>query len=285
MGTIEKRQDFVLLVTSKLGNLNGDPNGNRPRTTDSDYGMVTDVCIKRKIRNRLQEEGYEIFVQAEDRPGFDGCKSLQTRAETLRKAENCRDDVALKDAVINKYIDARLFGAVLAYGKVSIGIRGPVTIQTGVTVDPVNIIDLDITKSVNGVDADVGKVKTSDTMGGHKYATEFGLYVIRGSVNAYLAERVGLTDEDVDALKEAIVSMFVSDDSAARPAGTIKLVKAVWWEHDCKKGQYSPDVVFDSVKIVKKAGVSDPTSIDDYDVTIDDSYQVAGNVLKHVDLI
>ncbi|MDR1961839.1 MAG: type I-C CRISPR-associated protein Cas7/Csd2, partial [Gracilibacteraceae bacterium] len=152
------------------------------------------------------------------------------------------------------WFDVRAFGQVFAFGgkdddgAVSIGIRGPVTIQSAVSIEPVDISSLQITKSVNletGSDPDK---KGSDTMG-MKHRVEFGVYVAYGSINCQLAEKTGFSDADADKLHEALKTMFVNDVSAARPDGSMEIVKTVWWKHNCRSGQYSSAEVHRSLQV------------------------------------
>ena len=153
------RKDFLLVVAVKGANPNGDPaDGNRPRTDLEEYGIISSECIKRKIRNRLQDEGVKTFYQSEERFGFDGCKSLQERYETFKgKSDTKKTGKEIKEALLKEYEDIRMFGAVVAAKKnedeqagESIGIRGPVTVHEAFSVNPISITDLQITKSMNG---------------------------------------------------------------------------------------------------------------------------------------
>lgn len=156
MSALENKIDFVALVAVHMANSNGDPlNGNRPRTDYNGFGEISDVCIKRKLRNRMQDLGQAIFVQSADRCD-DGCDSLSTRAATALKGIKGRDEYAAKACQL--WMDVRSFGQVFAFsagkndkdGGVSVGVRGPVSIHQAVSVSPVEIVSMQITKSVNG---------------------------------------------------------------------------------------------------------------------------------------
>ena len=185
--------DFSVIITATNANPNGDPlNGNRPREAFDGCGEISDVCIKRKIRNRLQDMGEKIFVQSDDRCD-DGCDSLHARVsqnekiKAISKGKNT-DRSAFAAAACEEWIDVRSFGQVFAFkgDAVSVGVRGPVSIQQAVSVSPVDIVSMQITKSVNG---ESGKEsKASDTMG-MKHRVTFGLYVVHGSINCQLAEK------------------------------------------------------------------------------------------------
>lgn len=260
MTTLKNKIDFAIIFKVKNANPNGDPlGGNRPRTTSDGLGEVSDVCLKRKIRNRLQSVGEEIFIQM-DENNTDGKKSLSERFNdflvTLSKEEQkAKDIVATK--VCEKWIDVRSFGQVFAFKKgnntaeVSIGVRGPVTIQSAFSVEPVVIDSIQITKSVNSETTSDGK-KSSDTMG-MKHRVNKAIYVTYGSISPQLAEKTGFSDEDAIAIKKALTSLFEGDESSARPSGSVEVLKVVWFAHNNKSGQYSSAKVHKSV-IVNKDG-------------------------------
>ena len=220
MSEFTNKIDFAVLVTVRNANPNGDPlNGNRPREDYDGFGEISDVCVKRKIRNRLQDMGEEIFVQSNDRIQ-DGYKSLSERAkncEELAAALKEKNSESYAKAACEKWIDVRSFGQVFAFkdNNVSIGVRGPVSVHPGISVSPVDIVDLQITKSTNSEPSAEGK-KSSDTMG-MKHRVEFGLYVIKGSINHQLAEKTGFTDEDAEKIKDALKTLFENDCSARYP--------------------------------------------------------------------
>lgn len=274
MSTLQNKIDFAVIISASNANPNGDPlNGNRPRENFEGCGEISDVCLKRKIRNRLQDMGEKIFVQSDDRCD-DGCDSLLTRAknsEALKKVTNGkqtdRDEYA--KAACAEWIDVRSFGQVFAFkgDTVSVGVRGPVTIQQAVSVDPVDIVSMQITKSVNGESGKEGK--SADTMG-TKHRVEFGLYVAKGSINCQLAEKTGFTEEDAEKIKEALKTLFENDCSSARPEGSMEVCRLYWWKHDCKTPKNSSAKVHRSLKIKLKDGVDKARSFADYDVTLDE---------------
>lgn len=262
MSTLQNKIDFAVIFRVANANPNGDPlNGNRPRTDYSNYGEMSDVSIKRKIRDRLlerwvndgkQDDGNMIFVQSDDRRA-DDAKSLRARAEVGLGKELGSEKTA--ELACKKWLDVRAFGQLFALksnkkaGKknedgsdadgdtgVSIGIRGPVTVQSAFSVEPVDVTSLQITKSVSG-EGD-GTKRGSDTMG-MKHRVDHGIYVSFGSINPQLAEKTGFTGADADAIKCLLPKLFENDESAARPAGSMEVLKVIWWQHNCKSGQYS----------------------------------------------
>ena len=262
--SLTKKIDFALIIGVKNANPNGDPlNGNRPRTDFEGNGEITDVCLKRKIRDRLQEDGESIFVQSDEKKN-DGMTSLKNRAydenvglgkkafET-KKGENLESkrDATAKLAC-DKWFDVRAFGQVFAFKAddksadgVSIPIRGPVTIQSAFSLEPVDITSTQITKSVSG-EGD-GSKKGSDTMG-MKHRVDEGIYVTFGAITPQLAERTGFSDDDANKIKETLVKLFEGDASSARPEGSMQVKKVIWWEHNSKSGQYSSAKVHNSLR-------------------------------------
>lgn len=270
MSTFDKKIDFAVLVSVKNANSNGDPlNGNRPRTDYNGYGEISDVAIKRKIRNRMQDLGYSIFVQSDDRSD-DGAKTLKERAESLSGLKELKSADAFAELACKTWMDVRTFGQVFAFkkgfGVSSVGVRGPVSIHQAVSIDPVEINSMQITKSVSGEKAD-GKERGSDTMG-MKHFVRFGLYLLKGSINVQLAEKTGFSAEDAEVVKECLRTLFVNDASAARPDGSMEVVKLYWWQHDCKDGQYSSAKVHRLLNVKLKEGVLAPASADDYQIEL-----------------
>ncbi|WP_306569142.1 type I-C CRISPR-associated protein Cas7/Csd2 [Faecalispora jeddahensis] len=272
MKVLENKIDFVALISVTNANPNGDPlNGNRPRTTYTGNGEISDVCIKRKIRNRLQDMGESIFVQSDERRD-DGYGSLSERAGQTITSYSSKEDYAAQACA--KWFDVRAFGQVFAYKRskekdkdgVSVGVRGPVSIRQAVSVSPVDINSMQITKSVNSEPTEDGK-KSSDTMGS-KHMVEFGLYQIKGAINVQLAEKTGFTQEDADIIKECLRTLFINDSSSARPDGSMEVLRLYWWQHNNKIGQYSSAKVHDSVQVSLKEGVASPKSAEDYEITL-----------------
>lgn len=268
MSNLENKIDFVVLVKVVNANPNGDPlNGNRPRTTYAGNGEISDVCIKRKLRNRLQDMGENIFVQSSEKCE-DGLGSLSERASKNIITYSSNDDYA--EQACEKWIDVRAFGQVFAFKSkdkkenISVGVRGPVSIHQAISCSPVDINSMQITKSVNG---EPSEGKSSDTMG-TKHFVEFGLYKIKGSINVQLAEKTGFSEEDSEKLKEALRTLFVNDASAARPDGSMEVLTLYWWKHNNKIGQYSAAKVHNSLNITLKDNVQIPTSEEDYDISL-----------------
>ena len=257
MNPLQHKIDFAVILTVDHANPNGDPlNGNRPRVDYDGFGEITDVCLKRKLRDRLQEAGQSIFVQSDEKKQ-DGMTSLKNRAESAEyglgkdtfNVKKTPKDLAAKKAC-EKWFDVRTFGQLFAFGGdssgVSIPIRGPVTLQSAFSVEPVSVSSTQITKSVSG-EGD-GSKRGSDTMG-MKHRVDKGVYVFYGSMNPQLAERTGFSDEDAEIVKSLLPKLFENDASSARPEGSMAVNKVFWWKHNCKAGQYSSAKVHKSLRV------------------------------------
>lgn len=269
MGTLKEKIDFAVIVSVKNANPNGDPlNGNRPRVNYDGIGELSDVCIKRKIRNRWMDMNKKVFVQSDDNK-LDDYPSLRKRAEGEIPKEQWKNPKTFHKAVCEKWLDVCAFGQVFAYssdkkgGGVSVGIRGPVSIHPAFSVASVNdrISSTQITKSVSG-EGD-GMKKASDTMG-MKHRVDHGVYVTYGAINSQLASKTGFTDDDAKALKDALVTLFENDESSARPAGSMEVIGVVWWEQELNAKQFSSAVVHRSLTVKLTEGVSEPKTISDY---------------------
>ena len=257
MNPLQHKIELAVILTVDHANPNGDPlNGNRPRVDYDGFGEITDVCIKRKLRDRLQENGQSIFVQSDEKKQ-DGMTSLRNRAEspeyglgkeTFNEKKTPKDVAARK--ACEKWFDVRAFGQLFAFGGdaagVSIPIRGPVTVQSAFSIEPVSITSTQITKSVSG-EGD-GTKRSSDTMG-MKHRVDKGIYVFYGSMNPQLAERTGFSDDDAETIKSLLPKLFENDASSARPEGSMAVKKVFWWKHNCKSGQYSSAKVHKSLTV------------------------------------
>ena len=261
--TLSNKIDFAVIISVTRANPNGDPlNGNRPRQTYDGLGEISDVCLKRKIRNRLQDMGECIFVQSDDNRALgDEFRSLNDRFNAAKLADTRSDSC-------KKWFDVRAFGQVFAFKKkgagkkgkddenseenadaVSVGIRGPVTIQSAFSVEPITPDSLQITKSVN---LETNKTepdkKASDTMG-MKHRIDKGIYETYGAINTQLATKTGFSDIDAEQIKKALKSLFVNDVSSARPEGSMEVLKVIWWQHNSPSGQYSSAKVHRSLTV------------------------------------
>lgn len=270
MSILENKIDFAVVFSVKNANPNGDPlNGNRPRENYEGYGEVSDVCLKRKIRNRLLDMGESVFVQSDDK-NVDGYKSLQERASAAKELKEAgKDKDKYAQLACEKWIDVRAFGQVFAFkgdkngSGISVGVRGPVTIQTAVSVQPIDISSMQITKSVNG---ETKEKKSSDTMG-MKHRVDHAVYITYGSINQQLAEKTGFSEEDAELIKQSLITLFENDCSSARPDGSMEIMKVIWWKHSCASGQYSSAKVHRSLKVVPRT--ESAKEVGDYEIQVE----------------
>lgn len=269
---LNNRYDFIMLFDVENGNPNGDPDaGNTPRIdAESGYGFVTDVCLKRKIRNYVElvkdtEPGYNILVKSD--------KSLNTKfaeaydAAELKKGQKGKnpDDVqAARSFMCKNYYDVRMFGAVMSTGDNPCGIvRGPVQINFARSVSPINIQDITITRQARTTD---DRMETGSTEMGKKSIVPYALYRAEGYVSAALANKVtGLSENDLELLWTAIINMFEEDHSAAR--GKMCMRKLIVFKHDNILGNCPSHILFDKVKVEEIA--CPPRKFDDYKITVD----------------
>ena len=280
MKLLTNKIDFLALISVKNANPNGDPlSGNMPRVTYDGLGEISDVCIKRKIRNRWMDMGEQVFVQSDDKR-VDEFKSLRDRLSAQKDMMKVQKE-GKKDEFVRlaceKWLDVRGFGQVFAFtgkkkdeekdaGGISVGIRGPISIHPAFSVDSVTPTSIQITKSVNSeTDEKNPDKKRSDTMG-IKHRIDFGLYVLKGSINIQLAGKTGFSEEDAQKLKEAIRTLFVNDSSSARPDGSMQVHTLYWWKHNCAIGQYSAAKVHESIEIKRKDGIEEASSFEDYEI-------------------
>ena len=259
---LEHKIDFMVTVEVSGANANGDPlAGNMPRTNAANQGIISDVALKRKIRNRMQDMGHKIFVQANDRIE-DGLNSLEKRFKAQFTDKTSDDEI---NEIANQlWMDVRAFGQVFTYLKDrSFAIRGPVSISMAHSLEPIVISSLQITRSTNGVEPKKTGGRSSDTMG-TKHFVEYGVYVIKGSINAYFAEKTGFSDADAEVVKEALVSLFENDASSARPEGSMRVREVFWFTHSNKLGNVSSARVFDLLEFDKEK--QDKDSYEDYNL-------------------
>ena len=249
---LQNRIDFKGIIVAENCNPNGDPiSANNPRQDYEGYGEMSDVCLKRKIRNRFQDMGFEILYVSDDKAD-DGYHSIKQRVDAHKPLHDLLsskkgDMEDAKKLACEKWIDVRTFGMVIASKAItSLGVRGPVSITMAHSLEPVDIKWMQITKSLN---TEGPEGRESSTMGAKRMVAK-GVYVFTGSIYPQLAERTEYSEEDAELLKKALSTLFVNDASAARPSGSIDIDRLYWWKHNCRIGQYSPLKVFHSVEVL-----------------------------------
>lgn len=274
--------DFILTIVVNNANPNGDPlAGNMPRTNSKGFGEMSDVSIKRKIRNRMQDLGQDIFVQSRDRIK-DGHNSLEERY--LEHFKGVKDENKIEEEAMKKWLDVRTFGQVITYEKHSIGIRGPVSINIARSLDPIEINSIQITRSTNGMKPKGNNTRSSDTMG-TKHMVEFGTYVIYGSVNSFYAERTGFGEKDLEIFKESLRTLFINDASSARPEGSMEVKDIYWFIHSSKIGNVSSAKIKNLLQWDQSETMK--STYDDYNIHLNEEklkeYKKLGLQLEHIE--
>ncbi|MBQ2618947.1 MAG: type I-C CRISPR-associated protein Cas7/Csd2 [Oscillospiraceae bacterium] len=283
MESIKNRYEFVILFDVENGNPNGDPDaGNMPRIDpETGYGLVTDVCLKRKIRNYVEtvkedSKGYRIYVKDGvplNRSDREACDWVGVNADKL-KEEKKRDatlDEKLRDFMCANFFDIRCFGAVMTTfvkGALNCGqVRGPVQLGFSRSIDPILPQEVTITRTAITTEADAEK---KDTEMGRKYIVPYGLYRCEGYISANLARKTtGFSDEDLDLFWEAVINMFEHDHSAAR--GKMAVRELIVFRHESELGNAPAHKLFELVRVERKPGVSVPRSYADYEVTVEET--------------
>ncbi len=279
---IKNRYEFVLLFDVENGNPNGDPDaGNMPRVDpETGYGLVTDVCLKRKIRNYVETAkedvpGYRIYIKNGvplNTSDKEACAYVGVEADKLKDAKK-KDkhlDEKLRNFMCSNFYDIRTFGAVMTTfvtGALNCGqVRGPVQLGFARSVDPVLPQEITITRVAITTVADAEK---KDTEIGRKYIIPYGLYRVEGYVSANLARKTtGFSEEDLELLWTALLNMFENDHSAAR--GKMAVRELIIFKHNCELGCAPAHKLFDLVKVARKEGVTAARSYEDYTVTVEE---------------
>ena len=281
--TIKNRYEFVVLFDVENGNPNGDPDaGNMPRIDpESNFGLVTDVCLKRKIRNYVEtvkegEEGYGIYIR-EDVPlitsdkkalSYIGVEDLSDKGLKELKKNDPEADKKIRDFMCRNFFDIRTFGAVMTtFVKASLNcgqVRGPVQIGFARSIDPIVSQELTITRVAITTEEDSLNKKTEM---GRKNIVPYGLYRAEGFISANLARKVtGFSEEDLELLWEAIINMFEHDHSAAR--GKMAVRRLIVFKHSRELGDCPSYKLFDAVEVKRKEGVEFARQYSDYEIAI-----------------
>lgn len=268
---MKNRIDFVYMFDIVDGNPNGDPDaGNLPRMDpETGEGLVTDVCLKRKVRNYVMtakqgQEGYDIFIKEKSVLNKMIEKSYEDEAVKQAKGDKGKEVEAAGKVMCRKYYDIRTFGAVMTTGNKNAGqVRGPIQLTFARSVDPIAPAEHTITRMAVTNEKDVDKERTM----GRKATVPYGLYVTHGFISANLAKQTGFSEEDLNLLLEALRNMFDVDRSAAR--GMMSAQKLIVFRHESELGNAPANKLFDLVKVTRRPGVATPRSFADYEVTVD----------------
>lgn len=269
MSEIKNRIDFVYIFDVQDGNPNGDPDaGNLPRVdAETGMGLVTDVCLKRKVRNYVQvakdcAEGYDIFIKEKAVLN----KSIDA-AHDEESVKNAADKTsAARDVMCRKFFDIRTFGAVMSTGKNAGQVRGPIQLTFARSIDPIAAMEHSITRMAVATEKEAEKQGGDNRTMGRKATVPYGLYVCYGFISANLAKQTGFSEEDLALFWDALKNMFDVDRSAAR--GLMSAQKLIVFKHDSVLGNAPANKLFDLVKVEKQCDGA-PRKYGDYKVTID----------------
>ena len=272
---LENRYDFVMLFDVENGNPNGDPDaGNSPRVDpETGCGYITDVCIKRKIRNFVElykegEEGYNILIKPDRYLNAKFTEAYEEEGlKTKNKGKNPDDVKKARDYMCRNYFDVRAFGAVMSTGEDPCGIvRGPVQINFARSLSPVNIQDISITRQARTTEA---RTETGETEMGRKSIIPYALYRAEGYVSAAIANKITkLSEEDIELLWTAIINMFENDHSAAR--GKMCMRKLYIFKHSNVLGNCPSHILFEKIQVNLKNTAEPPRKFADYEITVED---------------
>jgi CRISPR-associated protein Csd2 len=283
---IKNRYDFVYLFDVKDGNPNGDPDaGNLPRVDpETGHGLVTDVCLKRKVRNYViayppNAEGYDIFIKEKAILNV-LINEAHEQKQVKAKEKSEKTDEARK-FMCQKYYDVRAFGAVMSTGKNAGQVRGPVQITFSRSVDAVSTLEHSITRMAVATEAEAEKQSGETRTMGRKFTVPYALYRCHGFVSASLAEQTGFSEADLSLFWQALKSMFEHDRSAAR--GQMEARKLIVFKHDGKLGNAPAHELFDRVNVTRKEGPLPPRDFSDYKVKVDAENMPAG--VQLIDMI
>ena len=288
MENLKNRIDFVYIFDVQNGNPNGDPDAaNAPRVDAEDmHGIVTDVCLKRKVRNYVQtivaeddkneyQEGYDVFVK--DKAVLDALvekiydyESVKIIKDKDKKTEEVKKKEEAKKLLCKNYFDIRTFGQVIATPGKQDQVRGPIQLTFARSVDEITPRPLSITRCAvqkEEKNSDTDDVRQKERTMGRKNIVPYGLYVCHGFVSANLAKQTGFSEEDLELFWDALKNMFDVDRSAAR--GLMSAQKLIVFKHESALGNAPANKLFDLVKVEKKVCDGTPRSFSDYTVTID----------------
>ena len=285
MAELNNRFDFIYIFDVQDGNPNGDPDaGNLPRVdAETGMGLVTDVCLKRKVRNYVQiakglSEGFDIFVK-EKAVLNDEIGKAHDDAEVKNIKDAKEKTAAARRFMCKNYYDIRTFGAVMSTGKNAGQVRGPIQLTFARSVNPIATAEHSITRIAVATSGEAEKQKGENHTMGRKATIPYGLYVCHGFVSANLAKQTGFSEEDLQLFWEALKNMFDLDRSAAR--GLMSAQKLIVFKHDSILGNAPANKLFDLVKIEKTIDGA-PRSFKDYKVTITKDYLPSGVTVEEL---
>lgn len=282
---VDKRYEFVLLFEVENGNPNGDPDaGNMPRIDpETSHGIVTDVCLKRKVRNYVEvaqkgKPGYDIYVREKavlNNTNLEAYNHFSIKPEAKKLPKEREEAEKLTRYMCDRFFDIRAFGAVMTM-EVNCGqVRGPVQFGFAKSINPIVPQEVTITRMAVSNEKDTEKERTI----GRKYIVPYALYKMEGYISSALAEKTGFNEDDLTLLWDALLNMFEHDHSAAR--GKMSSRKLIIFEHDSVLGNAPSHKLFEMISIERKDTSSPPRSFDDYIVKVNHNLKPAGvNIIE-----
>jgi len=286
MSELKNRFDFVYIFDVQDGNPNGDPDaGNLPRIdAETGMGLVTDVCLKRKVRNYVQmakecKDGFDIFIK--EKAVLNNLIDSSYDDDSVKSKEKQEEKTeAARKVMCSRYYDVRTFGAVMSTGKNAGQVRGPIQLTFARSVDPINSSEHSITRMAVTTEKEAEKQSGDNRTMGRKSTVPYGLYVCHGFVSANLAAQTGFSEDDLVLFWEALKNMFDVDRSAAR--GLMSAQKLIVFKHDSALGNAPANQLFDLVHVEKKADVDVPRKFGDYVVSIEKEKLPSGVSLEEL---
>lgn len=284
MSELKNRIDFVYIFDVQDGNPNGDPDaGNLPRVdAETGMGLVTDVCLKRKVRNYVQvakgcTDGYDIFIK--EKAVLNTLIDAAHEEENVKQAAEKDKTAEARTVMCRKYFDIRTFGAVMSTGKNAGQVRGPIQFTFARSVDPIAAMEHSITRMAVATEKEAEKQGGDNRTMGRKATVPYGLYVCHGFISANLAQQTGFSEEDLSLFWDALKNMFDVDRSAAR--GLMSAQKLIVFKHDSVLGNAPANKLFDLVKVEKKCDGA-PRKFEDYNVTINKANLPSGVTIEEL---
>lgn len=284
MSELKNRIDFIYIFDVQDGNPNGDPDaGNLPRVdAETGMGLVTDVCLKRKVRNYVQVakgcvDGYDIFIK--EKAVLNSLIDAAHEEETVKQASESDRTAEARNVMCRKYYDIRSFGAVMSTGKNAGQVRGPIQLTFARSVDPITAMEHSITRMAVATEQESKKQKGDNRTMGRKATIPYGLYVCHGFISANLAHQTGFSVDDLDLFWDALKNMFDMDRSAAR--GLMSSQRLIVFKHNSVLGNAPANKLFDLLKIEKQCeGV--PRKFSDYKLTLDQDNLPSGVTVEEM---
>lgn len=284
MAELKTRIDFVYIFDVQDGNPNGDPDaGNLPRVdAETGMGLVTDVCLKRKVRNYVQvakecANGYDIFIK--EKAVLNTLIDAAHEEENVKNATEKDKTTEARTVMCKQFFDIRTFGAVMSTGKNAGQVRGPIQFTFARSVDPIAAMEHSITRMAVATEEEAKKQKGDNRTMGRKATVPYGLYICHGFISANLAQQTGFSEDDLRLFWEALKNMFDVDRSAAR--GLMSAQKLIVFKHESVLGNAPANKLFDRVKVEKKCAGA-PRKFEDYSVTVDRESLPAGVTIEEM---